>query len=458
MNLRPYQALGAALIDHAFEFGRRSVLYVLPTSGGKTVLFSHIAQHHPRRVIIVTHRQELLYQASRTLTRFGVPHGTIKAGMPFDPKPRVHVGSIQTIVRRLHLIPEPSLLIMDESHHCTSASNRKLFDHFPDARILGVTATPCRLNGQGLGEVFEEMILGPTTQELTDWGFVCPVRYFGPPVGADTSKLHKLGGDYVMGEAEAVMDKPTITGKAIDHYKEICDGVPMIVFCTTIKHAHDVAAEYREAGYRAEAVDGKMDDDKRASVLSGLSDGRVQVVTSCELVGEGLDVPAVVAVQMLRPTDSLGYYLQMVGRCMRLEESKSVAYVLDHVGNVDKHKFATHPRQWTLEGTRKKPKEKELPIRTCEQCYAVHERAPVCPFCDYVYPIKERSLTTMKVVDGKLVELVQTPEERKEEVLNARSLPELTAIGKARGYSRPHFWALKIWRGRRTSTSVMPRL
>jgi superfamily II DNA or RNA helicase len=377
--------------------------------------------------------------------------------MPFDPKPRVHVCSIQTIVRRLHQIPEPALLIIDESHHAVSASFRKLFDHFPNALILGVTATPIRLNGQGLGEVFDEMIVGPSVQELTDAKHVCPVRYFVPPVGADLSGLHKVAGDFSMSEAEGRLDKPTITGKAIDHYREICDGQPMIVYCTTVQHAKDVAREYQEAGYLAASVDGKMNDEDRADVLEGLADGRMQVVTSCELIGEGLDVKNVVAVQMLRPTESLSLFMQMVGRAMRLMDGKECAYVLDHVGNVLKHGFASAPRTWSLEGTRKAPKPAGQAIRTCEQCFSVHERSPVCPFCEYEYPIQEKRLTSMKMVEGKLIEITQTPEERKAEVLNARSLEELTAIAKARGYSKPHFWALKVWRGRRTSSMVMPR-
>lgn len=358
-------------------------------------------------------------------------------------------------------------ILVHNCHHAVCNTATKIIGHYPDASILGVTATPIRLNGAGLGSVFEHMILGPTTQWLTDQAYLSPAKYFGPPSKANLSNLHTRGGDYIVSELEEVMDQGVITGDAVAHYKRICDGVPMIVFCVSIAHAKHVAEEYRNAGYRAESVDGNLSDEDRDDRIQGLASGKYQIITSCELIGEGLDVPVVVAVQILRPTESLVYHLQFIGRALRpiyadgydlddleqritamMEGPKKTAFILDHVGNTGKHGFATTPRNWTLEGRVKRSCDKPPATRTCDVCYAVHPPAKNCPFCGFEYPVKTRSLTSQKVVDGELVEIVQTPEERAEEVKKAHSMKDLIAIAKARGYKRPAYWAMKTLRGR----------
>jgi len=231
----------------------------------------------------------------------------------------------------------------------------------------------------------------------------------------------------------------------------------MLVFCVSVEHAKHVASQYTEEGYRAAAVDGSLSDDERHDRIMGLANGRYQVITSCDLIGEGLDVPVVGAVQLLRPTASLGLHLQQIGRGLRPAPGKTVTYVLDHVGNVTKHRFASTEHPWSLTGTVKPKKEKAESVRTCGECFMVHETSKTCPFCNYVYPIKSRMLTKMEVVDGKLVRLEETAEARSGEMRNARSMPELIAFAKARGYKKPAWWARKVYHGRNYS-HLMPRL
>jgi superfamily II DNA or RNA helicase len=458
MILRDYQLTLVERAHVAHMFAYHAPMIVLSTGGGKTVVFSQVtldAIAMGQVVWIIAHRQELIAQASRTLTGFGIKHGIIRAGEPQQLHLPVQVGSVQTVVRRLDKLPPPDLIIVDECQHSTAATYKKIFAAFPKSSRLGVTATPCRLNGAGLGEVFDHMILGPTTQWLTDQGYLKKVKYYAPPQKADTSNLPMSMGDYRVKDMSEVMDDDVVTGDAVSHYQRICDGVPMLTFCVDVQHAHNVAAEYVAAGYRAAAVDGKISDDERKDRLDGLGNGKYQVITSCELIGEGLDVPVVSAVQLLRPTESLGLYLQQVGRGLRPVEGVEYLTVLDHVGNVRKHGFATTDRQWSLKGKLKR--DTAPATRTCEECYSVHRTAKVCPYCGYEYPVKPRELKSKKFVDGQLVEIIQTAEERAEEVKNAKSFSELVAIGKSRGYKRAAFWAKKVFNGR-SYVHLMPKV
>jgi DNA repair protein RadD len=441
----------------AFEFIAARVLLVLPTGGGKTVLFSKIAADTKGVTWIIAHRQELIRQASETLDRFGIDHGTVKSGFPFQPEKRVQVASMQTIVRRAATMPPPELIILDEAHHCLCPTIGKILAAAPRAKVLGVTATPCRTNGAGLGSVFDHLIIGPTNRWLTDQGFLSPAFYYAPPPKADVSNLPMRSGDYAREAAEAAMDKAVVTGDAVEHYRRICDGVPMLSFCVSVEHAKHVAAQYVEAGYRAAAVDGALDDDERKDRILGLATGKYQVITSCDLIGEGLDVPLVGAVQLLRPTASLSLHLQQIGRGLRPAEGKEACYVLDHVGNVEKHKFASTVHPWSLEGTVKPRKEKAESVRTCGSCFMVHETAKTCPFCGYVYPVKSRVLSKMEIVDGELVRIEETKEERAQAITEARTLPELIAFAKARKYKRPTYWARMVYRGR-SHLEYMPKL
>lgn len=459
IQLRPYQAdLVCEAERILFDEDRDSVVIVLSTGAGKTVIFSQLTKNADARgqsVWIIAHRQELIRQASKTLHRFTITHGIVRAGFPLEMK-QIQVASVQTLIRRLAKLNAPDIIVIDECHHAVAPTYRKIRAAYPQAKVAGVTATPCLINGGGLGSDFDHMIQGPSNAFLVENRYLPPVRYFAPPKKADTSRLPIRAGDYGTHESEEAMNQHVVTGDAIEHYKRICDGVPILVFCVSVKHAQDVAQEYCDAGYLATSVDGKLDEDERDDRINGLTTGKYVIITSCDLIGEGLDVPAVAAVQLLRPTQSLRLHLQQIGR-PRYAPGRT-AIVLDHVGNTEKHGFASTDFKWSLEGIKKRRKsdDKITPTRTCEQCYSVHVTRAVCPYCGFTYLKKSRSLTSMKVVDGDLVEVEQTREERADEVKNAKSLKELIAIGKARGHKRPHYWAIQTFRGR-SYVQYLPR-
>lgn len=460
LKLRDYQEQAVQNIRQSYIRNKRAPLLVLPTGGGKTVVFSYIAATtaaRAKRVLILVHRVELLRQTSAALQRAGVRHGLVNPQYTPDIMAPVQVASVQTIIKRLHYFSHFDLIIVDEAHHALANTWKKIIDHYPMARILGVTATPCRADGTGLGVeaggVFDDLILGPQVPELIERGFLVKPIIYAPAQRLDLSGLRTRMGDYEKDALAALMDKPTITGDAVAHYQRLCPGTPAVAFCVSVNHAMHVAEEFRKAGYRAYHADGSLDDDVRKRILNGLGNGTVDVVTSCDLISEGTDIPAIGAAILLRPTQSLGLYLQQVGRALRPCAGKDRAVILDHVGNVLTHGLPDELREWSLEGERRKPKkkgeqEKNIPVKQCEKCYAIHEPAPVCPVCGHVYELKQNA---PQQVDGELVEL--TPEQklrvRRQQITEqarAKTLEDLERIAASRGY-KPG-WAKAIWQSR----------
>ena len=417
--LRDYQQTGVDLIRGEFVKKIRSTLFVLATGGGKTVIFCHVAQQTAARnknVLILVHRVELLRQTSKALSKSNVEHGLINPKYTPNLTAPVQVASVQTLIKRLSQMTPPDLIIIDEAHHATAGSWRKVVDYFPNARILGVTATPIRGDRKGLDELFESIVVGPQTPDLIELGFLVKPIIYAPPKQIDFSEVKVVRGDYDSKQITEIMDRPTITGSAVEHYSKICPGVPCVVFCVSVSHAEHVAEDFRQKGFSAYSVDGSMDDDQRSRILSGLGDGTIQIVTSCDLISEGTDIPAIECAILLRPTQSTGLYIQQVGRALRLSEGKTRAVILDHVGNVLNHGFPDDFREWTLEGRKKgkklTPAEKDIRAQQCEQCFGMHEPAPVCPYCGHTNKTEYKS---PREVEGELIQLKRDEENKKKE-------------------------------------------
>ena len=401
MNLRPYQTQLVTEIRGQYQLGHKAVLAVLPTGGGKTVCFSYIAQAASvkgNRVLILVHRAELLDQASRAMP---VPHGIIAANRAMDLSHTVQVASVQTVARRLHLLPREffQLLVVDEAHHTTAGTWAKVIAHFHAAKLLGVTATPIRGDGRGLGEHYQAMVQGPTAAELTSEGYLAPARVLAPP-GFDSAGLRKRMGDFDTKQAEQRVG--TIMGDCLGHYRKHLPGQTAIAFCCSVAHAEAVAHLFQSAGIAAASIDGTMDAATRRQLLADLGTGRLSILTSCSLIGEGVDVPSVGGCILLRPTASVGLHLQMIGRCLRPQPGKT-AVVLDHVGNTLRLGHHLEERDWTLDGLRKRDREAAPSVKVCPTCFATSPSAAlVCRDCGHVFAPPERR--EIKVVEGELVE------------------------------------------------------
>lgn len=439
-TLRPYQERWLAAIREAGRSHRR-VMGQLPTGAGKTVVFTHDAADEPGRVLILAHRRELIGQALKKALAYGLPATTFPSAHPG----RVTVASIQSLGRRLGDLPRFKRIIFDEGHHGVAPTYQAIAESQPDASILLVTATPQRLDGRGLRECADVLVCGPPVADLTDAGYLAPARVFGPPptAVADLTGVRTLAGDYRPGDLEKVMTRPTLLGSGPAHYGRIAKGRKAIAFCASVEHAKQSAQAFRDAGFRFVAVYGAMDPVERDRALLGLAEGRLDGLTSFDLIGEGLDIPDVSCVIMQRPTQSLILFLQWCGRAARIAAGKADYLVLDHAGNTFRHGWPWAAREWSLDAP-KGPKLKTLSVRQCPACFALHPPAPVCPECGHDYRVEEAAAEARRIEEeaGELLEL--SADDRRIRALKntplsqllkeAMTYDDLAEIGKARGF------------------------
>jgi superfamily II DNA or RNA helicase len=464
VKLRPYQEKMIEDTREAFRRGARRPLVVAATGAGKTVFFGFIAQRTAakgRSVLVLCHRRELIRQASRKLNDAGVPHGIIARGHTAT-RERVQVASVQTLGRRLGdpRYPAPDLIVVDEAHHATAGQWRDVINAYPNARVLGVTATPERLDGKGLGAeaggVFDALVLGPSAGDLIKAGFLSPARVFAPPERPDLSGIRTVGGDYQAGALAEAMQRPKLVGDAIQHYARHALGQPAILFSPSVAHAEAMAEAFRQAGWRAAAASGATPAAERDAAIHGLGTGAVQVLCSCDLISEGLDVPAVAAVILMRPTKSLALYLQQVGRGLRPAPGKQHLVVLDHAGNTFTHGPVDAPREWSLAGREKTKRESEQieAARQCPACFAVHAPAAHCPECGHTYTTASREI---EHVAGDLTDVTDALAVRwgkhrpLRDVLREARDEDLPAIAKARGYKPGWVRHLRQFRAQRAT-------
>jgi len=457
VSLRQYQEAGVTHLRYEYWQGKQSVLYCLPTGGGKTVVFSHIAESAARkgnRICILVHRQELVSQSSDSLTNIGVAHGIIAAGTPMDLSHSVQVASVQTLVRRLHLIPPNffQLLVVDEAHHAVAGSWATVIEHYSDAKVLGVTATPERLDGRGLKDIFDALVLGPDARWLTDNGYLAPARIFAPPADLDFSVMRKHMGDYRMEDAEQQVIRAKFIGDVVTHYRRHLEPGTAIAFCCSVRHAHAMADTFNAAGIRAASLDGKTHKDERKAMIAKLGTGEIQVLCSCMIISEGTDVPSVGGAILVRPTASLSLYLQQVGRCLRPAPGKQHAIILDHVGNVERFGLPTDARHWSLDGRKgRQDRDAAPPVKVCPKCFAVVSAAAIsCDCCGHIFQSKVKKDIIRNDID--LIEITDTAQagynsaDRRRLIAQARTLEELIELRRQFGYKRG--WAYKIYLSR----------
>ena len=460
--LRPYQD---DLIAQSRALLRRhdSVLLQAPTGAGKTALAAYMlgsASSRGRHCWFICHRAELVEQTGETFDRVGIPYGYIAAGKPLNPYMPVQICSIDTLKGRIGRYKLPDLIVWDEAHHTAAAGWRKVKDANPQAKHVGLSATPERLDGKGLDDLFSAMVPGPSVSWLIEQGFLSRYRAFAPPP-PDLSGLHTRMGDFVRSENEAAMDKPTITGDAIAHYLRLARGKSAVAFCVSVKHSQHVAEQFRAAGIVAVHLDGNTPALERRNAVSAFRRGEIKVLTNVDLFGEGFDLPSLEVSILLRPTQSLSLYLQQVGRALRVSEGKEQAIILDHAGNIDRHGLPHDDREWTLEGRKKRKSgagaEAGPPVRQCPKCYAAHSPAPKCPECGHVYVVQARA---PEVVDAELVEvdLEAARKVRLQEQRECQSLGELIDLGKQRSYKKPVHWAAHYHSARKGKEATIGEL
>ncbi len=456
-----------------------SALVVAPTGMGKTVLSSFMAgsaASRGRRVTFGCHRKELIKQTAKTFDLVGIDYGIIAAGFPGNRHAPVQIASIPTLAARLDRYAAPDLYLVDEAHHAGAKTWAGIIDHYKagGSKVVGLSATPERLDGTGLAKWFDRMVSGPSTAWLIDNGYLSSYRMFAAAEIPDLKGIKKVGGDLNKGEVEAKVSTVRVVGNAVKHYAQLAHGKRAMAFCVSIKHSMLVVEQFQKAGYSAAHIDGDMDPGIRDRLIAAFEAGRIQILSSVDLVSEGFDLPALEVAILLRPTDSLGLYIQQVGRALRamyaegFDRSTSAgrlaaiaagpkpeALILDHAGNSIPrerggrgHGLPDDERQWTLLGREKRKRgasndeEEVVDTRQCPTCYRMHPPAPTCPQCGHVYPVQGR---TVKELEGELLEVERRAQaERKVEQAKAQTVEDLIKVGKARGMKNPHGWARHV--------------
>jgi superfamily II DNA or RNA helicase len=370
------------------------------------------SQRKNKTVWFLVHRRELLDQTIKTFERFDIPLRTI------------HIGMITSYANHLYDYPKPDFIIFDEAHFSAANTWQKIITAFPDAYIVGLTATPCRLDGKPLGSTYDDMVVGITARELIDQGYLSPYKYYAPVV-TDLSALKRKGSDYNQSQAAEILSQRAVFGDVIKHYRMYADGLQAICYCTTVKHSEEMAAEFRTAGINAVHFDGNTPADERTRIIEDYRSGVITILCNCDLISCGFDCPDCHCCILLRPTLSTALYIQQSMRALRPQEGKT-AIILDHVNNYERHGLPDDPREWSLDETMK-PADKygedgRLLVKQCLQCYCTYKAAPACPNCGYVNPTTAQELENIKAI--RLEEIKQDRRVKAETTVRDKTLDD----------------------------------
>lgn len=406
--LRPPQVELIEAARAAIRTGKRRILLVSPTGSGKTRIAAEIiklADGKQNRSLFIAPRRELIYQSSATLERHGVLPGIIMAGEPRNEWAKHQVASFDTLYHRgvrREIIPMPvaSLLIVDEAHLSLAPTREQIIRQYADKNtlIIGLTATPVRGDGRGLGHLYDDMVIGWSVGRLMEAGFLVPkIRYFAGRT-PDLSKVEVKQGDYVVSQLEEALDNGEIIGDVFNNWARHARDRQTVVFCASRKHARHVCQIFVQAGVRAEYVDGETPPEERKGILQRMNTKETQVLVNVFVASYGLDVPSLECCVLARPTKSLGLYIQMGGRVLRALPGKTEALIIDHAAAVEEHGFLEDDIPWSLDPNsriqdRKKAhqQEKNEPKQiACSKCGTVFKLRRDCPSCGFaMVPLSE---------------------------------------------------------------------
>lgn len=441
----------------------RSVLLQSATGSGKTRMGSFGAKSASEKgndVIWIAHRRELIEGTSNTFSDAGIPHSLLMGGAHHNPRLRVTIASVASLVNRLDHIRPPKLLITDECHHATASQYDQVIRWVEahGGKSLGLTATPWRLSGEGLDSHYQQMVQGPPVAWLIANGYLSDYRAYAP-AAPDLTGVHTIAGDYVKGEIEQVMTGKAIIADCVSHWRRYAAGQRTIGFAVTVQHSQMMAEEFLRAGIPAAHVDANTPDHIRRQHILNFATGHLTVLWNCGLFSEGLDLSAIArrdvtieCVIQARPTKSLTMHLQQLGRGLRRKPYP--ATLIDLCGNLARLGLPDHPHEWTLAGRPKGKRggqggEPAPLVRKCQSCDVMIPLVlSACPHCG-----KEQQASAGRRVEevvGELREIdrEQARRERLRDQGQAKSLEELIELGKRKGYKNPVAWASHVYTAR----------
>ncbi|ELY5476003.1 DEAD/DEAH box helicase, partial [Listeria monocytogenes] len=351
---------------------------------GKSVILAEIIRRtteNKNHVLFLVHRKELIDQIQNTLEVSGV-----------DMK-HVTLGMVQTIVRRLDHTPQPELIVIDESHHILANSYKKIIEYFHEARVIGFTATPVRINGGGLGDINDMLIEKVNVKWLIENQFLAPYKYFAPEIVQTETLDIKRTGEFDMTGLDDQFNKRMIWGDVIKHYQKLADGQQAILYASSLYQSQKMAASFEQVGITAAHIDGKTPKAERDHIIQQFRNGEIKVLCNLDLIGEGFDVPDCSTVIMLRPTQSLSLYIQQSMRGMRYRPEKT-SIIIDHVGNVSRFGLPDMERTWTLEPKKgSNSKKAEAPVKICPDCFmTVLSSNKQCEHCGHEFKVEVKPI------------------------------------------------------------------
>lgn len=429
-KLRPYQDDLVEGVRKSWRDGHKAPCIVLPCGGGKSCILAEMGKRTTwsgKRVLFLVHRKELVDQIVGTFVRWGVDMRYCDIMM------------VQTATRRRAKLPKPDLIMTDENHHSLATSYKNIYEQFPDVLRVGVTATPVRLNGDGLGDVNDDLVIGVSAKWLIENKCLAPYDYYAPSI-ADLTGLHTKMGEYVTADIEKAMIKKAIFGDTIAYYRKLADGKKAICYCASIRHSKAMADAFSEAGIPAAHIDGETPKPERAALIAKFRSGEIRILCNVDLISEGFDVPDCECAILLRPTQSLTLYIQQSMRCMRYREGKR-AVIIDHVGNYARFGLPDEDREWTLDKKQKKKRtaSEEVKAQMCPECFMTFNPEVVpktdgrttCPNCGYVFPKKEREELEEK---ASVLEKIEGFTLKYDNPNKCKSYDELLDYAKQHGY------------------------
>jgi superfamily II DNA or RNA helicase len=450
-ELRPYQT------DIIAEFHRTTaqfqrIILVAPTGSGKTIVAAAIIKDFVRQhieVLVLAHRREIIGQTSKKLDDRAISHGIIQAGEneKLRPLAPVQVASVQTLWSRAMRtdangktrmeLPPAKLIVVDECHHATARTWRKILEAYPDAIILGLTATPVRGDGRGLGGIFETIIECPQVAELIEQEYLVRSRVYAPST-PDLTGVRVQAGDYVESQLASRMDRPQLTADIVGSWFKYGERRPTVCFATGVGHSIHLRDEFIKSGVPAEHIDGGTPKDERDATLARLAAGEIDLVTNCMVLTEGWDLPAIGCCILARPTKKMGLFRQMIGRVLRPAPGKTDAIILDHSGAVFKHGLPEDHVDWFLspDFSAESPDHvaRGIPggakLLDCSQCGALREGGKACPHCGFL-PVRTPQLVVCE--EGELA-LVENRKPGKAELNQHEWHAMLVSIGHEKGY------------------------
>lgn len=482
--------------------GVRNILLQAPTGSGKTILAAYMIKSAADKGMtawFICHRRELIDQTSRTFTNFGVKHAITGAGYPRDLSRNIQICGVQSLVNRYTTIAPPNLIVWDEAHHIVAGTWSKIFNTYPGAMHIGLSATPQRLDGAGLGGWFSHIVRGPEITSLISEGYLSDYKLFQPPNNVNVASIRHVAGDYNKSDLEDALNKSTITGDAVVHYKKDAINKQAVMFHVSIQRSIDAVQQFKNSGIRAEHIDGKAPKQLRDEAMYRFRSGETKILSNVDLFSEGVDVPSIECVIDCAPTMSLTRCMQRWGRALRPVEGKKYAIILDHAGNSQRHGLPDDEREWTLDSKKitKRGEASQVHIKTCTSCYRVVKAGATICECGNTFHVKPREVVEVDaelrevtirnwrdfsdsdesiiqlskligfrefdnsiswsryksqvIVKAKALERARNDEkliEKRKEQSSCKDIDQLLNLAKSRNYKHPLIWAKKVMEGR----------